>query len=232
MIHRSSVPRNRPNPAVEPGQGRAVGTRSGAISVPPTRSRSYSGRAIDEPLKGRPRCERFHGLVRPFAPKHQQILAFQDQPTTSNGGGLGDRPAPRPQPCSVMRAIRCCHSSIPRSGRRAGRQRRGRTRALSISEAGALSDSLGPIRDGTASAHRQGLTADQAYRTISYDGLATLISIQLCGGAGGARTRDQRITKRPLAAMPIVAHHALCNNTFGRQIRPAAPRRIRSILGH
>ncbi|MCW2629227.1 MAG: hypothetical protein QOF66_6389 [Mycobacterium sp.] len=197
MIHRSSVPRNRPNPAVEPGQGRAVGTRSGAISVPPTRSRSYSGRAIDEPLKGRPRCvERFHGLVRPFAPKHQQILAFQDQPTTSNGGGLGDRPAPRPQPCSVMRAIRCCHSSIPRPGRRAGRQRRGRTRVLSISEAGALSDSLGPIRDGTASAHRQGLTADQAYRTISYDGLATLISIQLCGGRAGLGPATNGFTNR------------------------------------
>jgi hypothetical protein len=56
--------------------------------------------------------------------------------------------------------------------------------ALTISEAGALSDSLGPIRDGTASAHRQGLTADQAYRTISYDGLAT--PMQCSYGVGRA----------------------------------------------
>jgi hypothetical protein len=34
------------------------------------------------------------------------------------------------------------------------------------------------------------------------------------------------------AAMPIVAHHAWCDNTFGRQIRPAAPRRIRPISSH
>jgi hypothetical protein len=143
----------------------------------PARSRSYSGRAIERTAAMR----EVPWLVGPFAPMHQQILAFQDQPKTSKGGGLGDRPPPRPQPCSVTRAIRCCHSSPGAPGRPS------KTRphyALSISEAGALSDSLGPIRDGTASAHRQGLTADQAYRTISYDGLAT--PMQCSYGVGRA----------------------------------------------
>jgi hypothetical protein len=92
---------------------RAVRTRSGAISVPPTRSPSYSGRAIERTAA----MGEVPWLSRAFAPKHQQILAFQDQPKTSNGGGLGDRPAPRPQPCSVTRAIRCCHSSPRTPGR-------------------------------------------------------------------------------------------------------------------
>jgi hypothetical protein len=180
------VPRNRPNPAIKPGRRRAVRTRSGAISVPPTRSRSYSGRAIERTAAMR----EVPWLSRALAPKHQQNSGIS-RPTKNQQRWLSRRSSGTATTTLLGDA---CHPMLPfLAGRRAGRQRRGRTRALSISEAGALSDSLGPIRDGTASAHRQGLTADQAYRTISYDGLATPIAVQLCGGAGGARARDQRI---------------------------------------
>jgi hypothetical protein len=108
-----------------------------------------------------------------------------------------------------------CHPTLPFLAQGAGQ---------AVKDAAALAHCLSAksahfrtalTRYETASAHRPGLTADQAYRTISYDRLPTLISIQLCGGAGGARARDLRITNRPIAANPPVACLALWRNRFG-----------------
>jgi hypothetical protein len=186
--------------------------------VPSRSHRPALDRTPGEPLNERRRREGFHGLEGPSHQSTSKLWHFKTNQKTSNGGGLGDRPAPRPQPCSVTRAIRCCHFL---AGRWAGRQRRGRTRALSISEAGALSDSLDPIRNGTASAHRQRLTADQAYRTISYDGLETPIAVQPCGGACGARARDRRITERLCRTASLGAPIFLHRSEIGSFRTPA-----------
>jgi len=54
----------------------------------------------------------------------------------------------------------------------------------------------------------------------------------LLGGAGGARTRDQRITDPRVSTVPGAAHNPLEQNVIGVRHLPVESRRFPAILGH
>jgi hypothetical protein len=74
--------------------------------------------------------------------------------------------------------------------------------------------------------------SESATRLATASHTQTACDVVFIRGAGGTRTRYQRITKRPPTAILVVAYLVLCNNSFGRRIRPAATRRIQPIPSH